>query len=441
MTTTAEATKPTTKKVSAKKETTKKKEAVSKTTKKKSVKEGTSSKSTKKTNKKKASTKREVIYPEVKVKLCSASTKFGSMKVELAKKLLGWEEETDVQFGKDYLVKDHEGKKVRCHANLNNRPFVKSNMELLKQEILRRRWQFNGDGPITIGKYGTVLNGQHTLVALVLATQQWRAEESHDVWDSEPTIDKLLVQGVEEDDAVINTIDTARPRSLADVIYRSAYFADFDQSDRIRLAKIAKDAINLLWGRTGISDDPFAPTRKTHSEALDFLDRHPKILDAVKHIYVEDGAESLISHYVSLGCAAGLLYLMAASKSDSQTYREDRSEDNLDMDLWDKAEDFWVLFAQGRQGVLGSIITALHRLQESEDGFIPQERQAIIIKGWLAHIEGKAVDGNAIRLKYETDDDDCRTLMESPTVGGIDVGLDFEGYEPEPTEDPENPEE
>jgi hypothetical protein len=198
--------------------------------------------------------------------------------VEYAKKLLGWTVEDDKEkFNANYLLKDFSGKKVRCSNNVTNRPLYMAVVKVLIQEILRKRWRLNGESLI-IGSTGLILNGQHTLIALILAGQQWEKDpEACDQWTTEPTIDKAIVFGIDESDMTVNTMDTCKPRSLADVIYRSEFFSGIKAGDRQACARIADYAVRILWHRTGAGLDAFAP-RRTHAESLDFIARHPRLL-------------------------------------------------------------------------------------------------------------------------------------------------------------------
>src|SRR5262245_37690440 len=90
---------------------------------------------------------------------------------EQAKQLLGWQEESEaVKFGQDYLLVDRRGLKVRATNNTKNRPFDVQNCRALSQSMLLKQWRLNGE-PLIIGQTDEVLDGQHTLVALVLAEQ------------------------------------------------------------------------------------------------------------------------------------------------------------------------------------------------------------------------------------------------------------------------------
>src|SRR4051812_13441590 len=88
-----------------------------------------------------SSTKRTVLFPEPEVDHITEP-----ITAEAAKAILGWQEEGDDkkhEFGKKFLLKCND-KKVRCKNNISNRPLYASHIDLLKQEILRKRWRFNG---------------------------------------------------------------------------------------------------------------------------------------------------------------------------------------------------------------------------------------------------------------------------------------------------------
>src|SRR5690606_21493596 len=162
--------------------------------------------------------KREVIYPEVELNLCAGEE---SLTAEQAKALLGWQEESEnIKLRSNEfvpLIKNHLGIKVRLNHNLTNRPLYSGIVDKLMQEILNGNWRFNGE-PIIVGNTGMILDGQHTLISLILAAAKWHEKSGQykDKWKTEPTIDKLIVYGVSEEDSVVNTINTGKERSFYD---------------------------------------------------------------------------------------------------------------------------------------------------------------------------------------------------------------------------------
>jgi hypothetical protein len=362
---------------------------------------------------------RDVVYPETTANVCCGET---AITAEDAKELLGWEEVSEG--GGTYIREVFALAKVRvrCSNNVTNRPIYANVVQTLKQEILRKRWLLNGE-PIIVGRTGLLLNGQHTLLALVLACLEWEADRERwaEYWPTAPTIDKTVVSGIDESDGTVNTMDTCKPRSLADVIYRSEYFATLSPGDRRSAARMADYAIRLLWHRTGAGLDAFAP-RRTHAESLDFIARHPRLLDAVKHVHEEDGKEGRLSRYLSPGYAAGLLYLMGCSTTDSEAYRNAShpDESTLDWTKWTSACDFIVLLAAG--GKETAAIRSVMARSIEEGGLGNAERWSIVANAWLAHSNGDAITEESLQLEYLEDGDGNRRLAEHPSVGGIDLG-------------------
>lgn len=364
---------------------------------------------------------REVLYPDPKVRLYLGEK---ALTAEDAKQLLGWQEETDkIKFDNSYCyeIRSIFSRKIRLFNNIRNRPITTSNLLTLRQEILRGRWRLNLENRI-IGKTGLVFNGQHTLLALISAVEEWRkSPEDFPVWKTEPTIETSIAYGVEESDEVVNTMDTCKPRSLAEVLARSPYFAAMTPKGRISCSRILSYAIKLLWSRAGGDLGAFAP-RRTHSESLDFLERHPKLLEATKHIYEED-TEGKISRYVSPGYAAGLLYLMGSVKSDPKAYRDNDPpvEASLDWSLWEKACEFFVLLAADGEA-LQPLKDRYIELRENGEPSV-QEKTALLITAWDSWSVGKEISEKSLRLQYIQDEEEGTSrLAEMPILGGIDLG-------------------
>ncbi len=269
------------------------------------------------------------------------------------KELLGWEEETEANPFEEGSVYAADltavfGVKVRLTKNPNNRWVTVSWLKTLKQEHLNGRWRFNGE-TIVIGEYDNMQSGQHRGLSLILAELEWHREGESGHWreiwpDAPPTMEAVVVYGVKEDDDTFKTLNRGKPGSFAEVLFRSEYLAGFKMVDRRAAAKMLADSLNFLWRRTGMLQDQFSPM-PTHGELMDFLDRHPRVIQAVEHILGENG-DGGISRYAPAGSAAGMLYLMANSATDPDDYalvRENRIEKNLDFKYWDRAKTFWRL--------------------------------------------------------------------------------------------------
>lgn len=381
-----------------------------------------------------------VVYPAPAVVMYDDNN---PLTVAKAMEYLGWEARgKDEKVGGEFALEDRAGRRVRLLNNVANRPLYKSNYESIVQEILNRRWKFNGE-TVIIGKHGHVLNGQHQLVALVLAEQDRTGPDKYHwekFWDGPCTITKVVVLGVDESDATVNTMDTCKPRSLADVIYRSPFFAKLKSSDRTRAAGVTDYAIRTMWKRTAAKADAFAPVR-THSEALDFLASHKRLLEAVNHILEEnkpvEGGEgsTKIGRYIAPGVAAAILYLMAASDTDPDAYRRAKGEKSLDMKNFDKACDFFTLLANDSPSLL-EVRHAISVLstEDGDRGANRDERLAVICKAWKIFKDGGRFtpdscvlrDGVDVAVITEKDGDlkDVvvgRKLLGVHSVGGIDL--------------------
>ena len=352
---------------------------------------------------------RPIVYKGVSVQVCEGAKELTEAG---AKELLGWREA-----GKDEapLFTDLEGKRIVCTNNFNNRPFQRGNAELIKQEVLRKRWQFNLESMI-IGESGLVLSAQHRLIGFIFACQAWRIDpEEHPDWEDQPTLACLIAFGCSEADEVVNTIDTGKSRTLADVLFRSEYFKDLQAKDRKVIARIGEFALRTVWGRTGVENA--YGVNKTHAEFLDMLNRHPSLLNCVRFIFDEETDDQLLRRYVgSLGVAAGFMYLMATSKSDPLTYVE-RNETELDVSNYEKAEEFWTGLANKDKPFL-TLHKAFVALNQRE--VKTEERWALLAKAWTAFADNQPMNDVALKLAYLEDEDGTKSLAEFPTFGGID---------------------
>lgn len=371
------------------------------------------------------------------------------LKEDLAKQLLGWEDEETYKtriggtsggkgvpgFGREFLLQDLFNKRVRCWNNTKNRPFDISWARALAQDILfsgpglppeRRRWQLNGE-TIVIGKYGQVLSGQHRLVALILACQQWRREKEkwQHIWPTEPTMTTVLIFGIDESQAVTRTLDNVKPRSLGDVFFTSELFASLSLPDRKECSRMLATAVDWLWRRTAVKQGA-GVKYQTHGESVDFLDRHSDhLLHAIKEIFKLNSGDgrAITNLNLSAGQAAGMLYFMGSSMSEYETYQTTRSEVSLDWTLWPRALEFWKNLADNKAGFL-SVRNVLASLMDADTGAQGRsiEKAAVLAKAWGLYANKQEIKESLIKLDYEADDDGVMQLAEAPTFGGIDQG-------------------
>lgn len=370
-----------------------------------------------------------------------------------ARRLLGYEEEAEgVKFGSDYLGTLPDGRKYRCTHNSKNRPLDEAHVRRLAQDLLNGHWKLNLE-TVIIGLYGQVLSGQHRLLALIWAVREWKTGPNAEHWRSlredEPTLRTLVAFGCSEDKETTRTLDNVKPRSLADVLFADdEFFGDVKVADRKNLTAMADFAIRCLWHRTGAKNDAYSPVR-THSESLDFLASHPKLLGCVKHIYEEDGSGHRIKNLVPVGTAAGLLYMMGCAEAEPDSY--DGTEETIKFSLWKKACEFWTLLGSGEGGfkLVRNAIGYLAPEDGEGGGGKAADKIALVVRAWLvfssdrpltdknlgyeyevdkhgakrmcrppAKKSGKAGNG----LEYTWDDEHGHRLAECPSVGGIDLG-------------------
>jgi len=368
--------------------------------------------------------KTKVFYPELDVSLYSTEHGgLGNLTVEIAKELLGWQEESDnVKFGNTFNLRLSDGTKVRLLNNLDNRPFYSAVADAWKLEILRDKWQLNGE-TMVIDRLGMIHDGQHRLVGLILAEIERVANPDtwSKFWDEPCFIETLVVFGISEDDEVVNTLGTGKPRTLSDVIYRSEYFKDLPAKNRAKVARMTSFAVKMVWFRTAADLASFAPKRP-HSESLDFIASHPTVLACVKHIVAEDAEkERRISEYISVGYAAGLMYLMASAATEHINYDDVGTEEGIDFSLKDKAEEFWVLFANSNDKQFKLLKETLIKIDAS--GSLGRDLLCgTICKAWNNWVEGKTITPKSIEIQMDEDEFGRPLVLENPRVGGIDIG-------------------
>lgn len=371
-----------------------------------------------------------------------------------AKDILGWEEETEEKkFPDDEVILVLGGKKIRTANNLTNRPFNRSLADTYAQDILNRNWADSRNGEdmsingetIVRDRTGMVQSGQHRLIGLILAHHRFEDAKEKEHWAAKwpnaagPSIEAILVSGISPNQRVIRTLDNVKTRTLDDVLYTSGAFGKLKSSDRKVINKIAAFAVKNLWERLGAKNDPFSPDR-THSESMEFLDRHPRVYRAVKHIWEED-ADGKIKAFVSPGTAAALLYLMGASTSDGAKYHEaEQPSENYitwgsEDATWDKAQEFWTLMKESNEDYkpLRDAIGMLTDPNTGREG-TRDEKVAIIIKAWNLISNGQPLTADGLKLEYtQPAPDEPARLAEVPTVAGIDLG------KPKPPVDPDAP--
>lgn len=405
----------------------------------------TATKSSKGTSKK-TNEEREVLYPKP---ITDWRLDDNPWTEEDAMDFLGW---TEVDPKKsEYHIVDRFDKYILFTKNCANRPVYQSNMEDIVQSILGkdlngvRTWKTNGETFI-VSKYGDVIQGAHTNGALILANQDLRIDrDQHEgakygkLWpDASVSITKLVVYGIDDDDDTVNTIDTAKARSMMDVIYRSGFFKRMKSlSARKIVSKIAEQAIGELWKRTGV--DANMKLRHTKLASIQFLLNHPTLVECVEHIYKAYTAKEVdwkaTNKVMGAGYAAALMYLMATSKSDGRRYRTASPPREgsgkgasrfVDFGNMEKAKEFWTNFAT-KTNRFGCIHDAIeHCIKYGNDG-TKIERFGVIFRAWKAFEAGKQLRSDGVMLKPDEHYSEntigaIQVCTFKPSFGGIDCG-------------------
>lgn len=408
---------------------------------------------------------RKVLYPNVICDEYSTTSPKGPLTAKLWKIILGWEDEDQYKarmvlekpgtkaeehnYGEEYHCKDAYDKKVKCARNLHNRYFDIQWSKGLIHTILHGEWAgpftvpggtINGE-TVRISKYGDTISGQHQGTACILAQQyldkarkqlgRESADKKYPTWakTEELFIETMVIKGLSDDPKILMTVDYVKPRSVADVFYTSDLFRKSNTPERKELCRNLAGACDMLWNRTS------AKGYKTHPEMVGFLERHPRLLQCVSHIYQENNASSgrrLNKINLNAGHCAALMYIMGSSgpKTDGDVYRNESppSEKNLDWAFWQQAMDFWTLLATGKDFI--PVRVALGRLIESKPqkmenmglGGRSDEKLAILAKAWdhwKTYSGGESVfedtdlaAGGLLCLSYTNVDDKGKTLPD-----------------------------
>lgn len=363
---------------------------------------------------------REVLYPEVEARVFES--KGDLLDSETAKTLLGWTVPDDGEKFSTYHIKDSQNRTVFCSNVELQRPFYTNLVNDLMWDILAGNWEFNLESVI-IGKTGIVLDGKHRLTALVMACEEYeRNPERYPFWEEPPALEILVALGAREDKRLANTIGTGKPRSLTDSFYASGIFdLHQDHKNMRRLCRMAEHSLRVLWTRTGAKAEAYN-TKFSHSDALDFIERHPTLLSCIRDVFeLNDGKYQKIESF-SGAYASGLYYLMAVSNTNPTLYRaaDPPEEQFLDFSAQELADQYWSDLA-ARDTKVNAVTDAIAEM--ADNGNIRQdERSAIIIKGWNAWIQRGKVTDKDVELEVEVNEHGHRRLIEDPTINGIDVG-------------------
>lgn len=178
--------------------------------------------------------------------------------------------------------------------NHSNRMLNKSLEEYYANEMLRGKWELNGE-PLIFGEDEngkvSLLTGQHRLNALIKATFIYRCEK--DAKTKYPNarleLETVVIYGV--DSEVADSIDKGKTRSHSDVLYRNEWINSLigetfkkTPSARNKFCRTLATAARVVWLRSGGATVSSAP-KFVISEMLEFIkDKHEKLIDFTNEI-------------------------------------------------------------------------------------------------------------------------------------------------------------
>lgn len=387
--------------------------------------------------------------------------------VEQAKELLGWtivgpsekgQKGTGSSYDGKFHIRDRKGNKILLKNNSTNRPFRPGLSKRYQSDMIRRKWHLNGES-IVFDWMGKCQSGQHRLVGFILAEELRQSTDNKDqwvkkYWKGPIVIDALIVKGISDEAAVIDSIDQGQKRTLGDVFFRSEVFGDGSveggmkagstetvATDAVRktLTNILANAVRLVWLRSGgkkVGDAPHFPV----SEAMEFYWQHERIKDAVLLIHKLEGGSKLggqkISKFLSMGYAAALMYLMSAANTDSDVWEElapaGRGGEAVDLSMEATAKIFWEKFASGANLSETDPIYVLREALRSMDAGSADNRDEIVgmvIKAYNLWADNQDKKGNCtykasfkdLQMRRMENDMGKRVLAEDPRLGGIDI--------------------
>ena len=139
--------------------------------------------------------------------------------------------------------------------NVNNRNRQKRSVDKYARDMANRNWKLSGD-PIRFDEHGVLLDGQHRLAACVQAGVPFES---------------VVIYGIKAE--AKNTIDTGKPRSMADVLtMQGMHYANVTAS----IARI------LLDEKYGVEDN----VAWSHQDLMGMIERHPRIHAVAREVHM-----------------------------------------------------------------------------------------------------------------------------------------------------------
>lgn len=364
--------------------------------------------------------------------------------------LLGFRDAKEGEEGIRYTRKDGTKGRFVLDRNRDNRPLKMGRVEQLSEQIFQGifagQWNHpsetcNGE-TIILDSTGQVTSGAHRGLATIFAQDrrdllaamgQTELIEEYNVPEtiSLPTI---LVEGI--DPAAADTVDLVVPRQMGDVLYRRHAVGgkELSATQRATLNRELAVALRLVWLRLR-GEQVSGGGKFNFPEALRFLEGHPLLVDCLNHVFAEND-NSRISGLISLGYAAGLMYLAAFSGEDREVYEKGSLNTTKKPTKWEDAEKFWTLFGQmsartlkkDENETIHAIVSVLDSNKKSSDKYSRDAICSLICRAWNAFSggEGGKTPGaltKGLFKKVKTGDTE-REVLILDRFGGLDLDKD-----------------
>lgn len=146
--------------------------------------------------------------------------------------------------------------------NTCNRNPKKVHINNLAYQMIQGQWLYNGE-PIIIAKDGTILDGQHRLLAVI---------------ESGVTIEVVIIRDI--DNSVMHTIDSGVARTSADALKMKGY------ENSTGLAKVTRSIIQFRRKQT-IRESRSRDQNISNKDILEFIEKEPKVLNSFSNARAE----------------------------------------------------------------------------------------------------------------------------------------------------------
>lgn len=267
--------------------------------------------------------------------------------------------------------------------NTHNRKVSQGKVDLWAESMRRGEWVMNGEA-VKIAEDGTVLDGQHRLLAIV---------------QSGVTVPLMVIKGLPQETQ--DTMDTGKSRSFSDVLSLKGV-RNSGSVAAVILGNIRWDKYTRTAAFTSGSRYPV-----TNGEGMEYLRQHPEVVDNVSYV------QTIARHVYMAARTLGIVYTQIGRVADPE-----------DLD------DFMTRFDTGVGLEEGSPILLLRKaLKINHDNKRMGRNQlslaALTIKAWNKYIDG---DDNVRRLKFSSGGKGKESFPEIKPSGTV-YGVESDAWE------------